>query len=283
MISAEPRSSSIRRVSTAIGIYEKALAGSTWADRFAEASSAGYNFVELSVDDSPAKLRRLDCSSAERQRLRRQAEEAGSRIGTIVLSAHRAFPWGSRDAPTRQRADVLAHQSLILAADLGAERVQIAGYFTFDGPRHPDARGKFVEGLKRAATFAGDLGVALALENVDGSDVVSASDCIGLLADIDSPSVSLYIDVGNYAGNALSVVDELRLALPYAHAVQFKDARPQTFRRVPFGRGTVPWPDVFSTLESAGYQGPVSVEMWNDNGEPGMAADALRWLERVAS
>lgn len=277
----ESRLPAIRRVSSAIGVYEKALSGNTWDERFRQATAAGYDFVELSVDSSPQKLERLSWSEKERSELRQYAADAGSCVGTIVLSAHRDFPWGSPEASIRHRADELASDAIRLAHDLGADCVQIAGYFVFDGARDAQVRDRFIEGMHLAATIANEQGITLAIENVDGQDVLSATDGIALLTDIDVPDVKLYIDVGNYAGNELDVAAELMKALPYAYAVQFKDALPGAFRRVPFGDGVVPWSEVLASLEASEFYGPVSVEMWNDDEDPTMAADALRWFASV--
>lgn len=267
---------------SAAGIYEKALCGDTWAELFRHATDSGYAYVELSVDSSPRKLSRLEWTRDERADVRQQARAANSRIGTIVLSAHRDFPWGSADPEIRRRADALALDAVALAHDLGANCVQLAGYFSFGGPRAQNARDHFVEGVSRLAPFAIDAGVTLAIENVDGNDVLSAADGLALIEDIAQEDVKLYVDVGNYAGNELSVVDELDEALPEAYAVQFKDARSRVFRRVPFGEGDVPWEAVFQTLTEAKFTGPVSVEMWNDGGEIEMAEHALTWLRASA-
>lgn len=262
----------------ALGIYEKALAGDSWADRCAAAAAAGYGFIELSVDDSPQKLARLNWSSSEQHRMRQTAAAAGVRIGTIVLSAHRVYPWGSADDATREIADQLASRAIDLAAGLGAERVQLAGYFSFEGPRHEQARDCYIEGARRAAHLAEHRGVRLAIENMDGTDVLSATDATALIHDIDREVVRLYPDVGNFAGNGLDAAAELRAVLPLADAVQLKDARLDDFRRVPFGDGLVDWPAVFAELRDADWTGPLSVEMWNDDGDAAMAYDARLWL-----
>ena len=50
-----------------IGIYEKALPKDmNWAERFAAAKAAGYDFLEISVDETPERMARLDWSLAER-------------------------------------------------------------------------------------------------------------------------------------------------------------------------------------------------------------------------
>ncbi|SFS11273.1 hexulose-6-phosphate isomerase [Agrococcus baldri] len=267
----------------ALGIYEKALAGADWAARCSAAAAAGYGFIELSVDDSPQKLARLNWSSTEQHRMRQTAAAAGVRIGTIVLSAHRTYPWGAADDATREIADQLASRAIDLAAGLGADRVQLAGYFSFEGPRHDHARDCYIEGVRRAARLAEHRGVRLAIENMDGTDVLSATDATDLIREIDRDVVRLYPDVGNFAGNGLDAAAELRVALPLADAVQFKDARLGEFRRVPFGDGLVDWPAVFRELSNAAWRGPASIEMWNDDGDHAMAADALDWLRSTPS
>lgn len=262
----------------ALGIYEKALSGTDWAARCSAAAAGGYGFIELSVDDSAPKLARLEWSATDRRSVRETAAAAGVRVGTIVLSAHRTFPWGSADEGLRARADCLAARAIELAADLGADRVQLAGYFTFEGPRHARARECFIAGVRRAAEAAEQRGIRLAIENMDGADVLSATDATLLVREIDREVVRLYPDVGNFAGNGFDAVVELRAVLPFAEAVQLKDAKRGEFRRVPFGTGLVDWPAVLHLLNEVGWTGPVSVEMWNDEGDPSMAAEALTWL-----
>ncbi|MFF2387201.1 L-ribulose-5-phosphate 3-epimerase [Agromyces sp. NPDC058104] len=267
---------------TAVGIYEKALAGEDWAANCEQAASAGYSFVELSVDDSPERLARLTWSKSTRRKVRQTAASAGVHVGTIVLSAHRSFPWGSADSAVRQRADELAAQAIDLAADLSADRVQIAGYFAFDGPRHNRARDCFIHGIQRAADVAETRAIRLAIENMDGSDVISASDAIALIRDIDRENVRLYPDLGNFAGNGLDAARELRAALPWADAVQLKDAKRGAFRRIQFGDGLVDWPAAIRVLLADSWHGPISIEMWNDSKDPELAGAALNWLQDQA-
>lgn len=258
------------------GIYEKALPPGGAAQRADAAASAGYDFVELAVDDDPSRLARLDWTSSERRDVRAAYNDAGAPVRTLVLSAHRRWPWGSGDAQVRGRAAQLASQAIELASDLGADTIQIAGYFTYHEPSTTSSRQYFIEGLERAADKAARSGVVLALENMDGHDVLSAADAVAIVGDV--PSVRLYVDVGNFAGNGLAVLDELAGALPYTHAVQLKDSRPGVFRRVPFGEGDVPFGDVLGLLYDIGYTGRLSVEMWNDDGDMDSPRRARRWF-----
>lgn len=265
-----------------LGVYEKALpADLPWDVAFEEVARIGYRFYELSVDESTDRRARLGWSVAERARVRRAASAAGVDIMTVGLSAHRADPWGSPDPATRVRAAQLADRAIGLACDLGAPCLQVAGYYTYYESGHPESRRWFVDGLAAAARIAEDRGLVLALENVDGTDVVSVQDALGVLRDVGSPAVRLYVDVGNLAANELDVVAQLELALPDAFAVQLKDARPGEFRRVAFGTGTVPFAQVLAACERHGYRGPLSVEMWNDHGDPSLAQSAFEFVTQA--
>lgn len=262
------------------GIYEKALSGGSPAQLATAAVEAGYDFLELAIDESQDRLSRLEWPADFRAQVARNVREIGAPIATLTLSAQRRWPWGSGDPGVRARSATLARHTIDLAADLGAGCVQVPGYFTYYEPAHATSREQFVEGLRSAANHAATRGVVLALENMDGTDVVSVQHALAVVAEV--PAVRLYLDVGNLAGNELPVIDQLAAALPHVQAIQLKDARPGEFRRVPFGYGTVPFAQVLAFLHAVGYTKPLSVEMWNDHADPEMAADARRWLQELA-
>ena len=88
-----------------LGIYEKALAKDlSWPERLVLAKSCGFDFVEMSVDETDERLSRLDWSTAQRTSLVAAMIETGVGIPSMCLSAHRRFPFGSRDDAVRQRA-----------------------------------------------------------------------------------------------------------------------------------------------------------------------------------
>ena len=88
-----------------LGIYEKALAKDlSWPERLVLAKSCGFDFVEMSVDETDERLSRLDWSAAQRTSLVAAMIETGVAIPSMCLSAHRRFPFGSRDDAVRQRA-----------------------------------------------------------------------------------------------------------------------------------------------------------------------------------
>ena len=115
-----------------IGIYEKALPDlPDWPSRLAAAAEAGYDFVEIPVDETEEKLARLDWTTTERAALRSAVTDTGVDIDTVILSAHRKFPLGSASVETREKALDLFKKAVDLAVDLNASTIQLAGYFVY--------------------------------------------------------------------------------------------------------------------------------------------------------
>ncbi len=115
-----------------LGIYEKALAKDlSWPERLVLAKSCGFDFVEMSVDETDERLSRLDWSAAQRTSLVAAMIETGVGIPSMCLSAHRRFPFGSRDEAVRERAREIMSKAIRLARDLGIRTIQLAGYCNF--------------------------------------------------------------------------------------------------------------------------------------------------------
>ena len=100
----------------------------TWAQKLQAAKDAGFDYVEMSVDESDARLARLDWTDGERDALRAAMRATGVRIGSICLSGHRKYPLGDPDAAKRARSLEIMEKAVALAADLGIRTIQLAGY-----------------------------------------------------------------------------------------------------------------------------------------------------------
>lgn len=73
-------------------------------ERLVLAKSCSFDFVEMSVDETDERLSRLDWNAAQRASLVTAMIETGVAIPSMCLSAHRRFPFGSRDKAVRERA-----------------------------------------------------------------------------------------------------------------------------------------------------------------------------------
>ena len=79
-----------------LGIYEKALPkGITWRKRLMMAKELGFEFVEISIDETDERLSRLDWTQDERAEVRQAIFDTQIPILSMCLSGHRRFPLGS--------------------------------------------------------------------------------------------------------------------------------------------------------------------------------------------
>lgn len=212
-----------------LGIYEKALAKDlSWPERLVLAKSCGFDFVEMSVDETDERLSRLDWSTAQRTSLVAAMIETGVGIPSMCLSAHRRFPFGSRDDAVRQRAREIMSKAIRLARDLGIRTIQLAGYDVYYEDHDEGTRQRFAEGLAWAVEQAAASQVMLAVEIMDTAFMNSISKWKKWDEMLASPWFTVYPDVGNLSAWGNDVPAELKLGIDRIAAIHLKDTQPVT-------------------------------------------------------
>jgi L-ribulose-5-phosphate 3-epimerase len=263
-----------------VGISEKALpADVPWEERLQLAAQTGYDFVEISIDESDSRLGRLQWPASERAALRRAIANTGVPIKTMCLSGHRKYPLGSASPEVRSQALEILYRAIEFAADVGLSIVQVMGYDVFYEPAYAGTEARFLDGLRQGVRWAGAAGIMLALENTDLEFVDSVDRGLDLLEALNSPWFQLYPDMGNLAAAGYDSAGQLRKAAGHLVAVHVKDTVPGVVRGVPFGEGIVPFEEVFQTLADTGFWGPLTVEMWahmDESGDPLASVVAAR-------
>lgn len=269
----DPRAAWATAPAPPVGLYEKALpAPWPWEKRLTAAAEAGYAFMEISIDESDERLARLEWPAAAKTELRRCIEASGLPILTMCLSGHRRYSLGSRSPQVRKRGEAIMRRAIEFAVDVGVRIVQVAGYDVFYEDSDAETVEAYLESLRRAAAWAGQAGVMLALENVDAPLTESLAQCMAIVRQVDSPWFQIYPDMANVAAAGYDPVAELAQCAGHLVGVHVKDGLPRTIRRVPFGDGIVPFERVFRLLAGMGYCGPLVVEMW---AEPDQSGDPL--------
>ena len=265
-----------------LGIYEKAFpAELSWEERLNQAAKAGYDFVEMSIDDSDERLSRLEWTRSTRLTLCHTIENTGVPILTMGVSGHRKFPLGSCSAQVREQGLDMLCRAIELAYDLGVRVIQLMGYDVFYETSDAGTQARFLEGLFQGARWASAAGVMLGLENVDVETVDSAEKALRFVREVNSPWLNVFPDMGNMAAAGYDPVEQLRLAKDYLVGIHVKDALPGEVRGVPFEQGIVPFGEVFRTLAELDYSGPMTVEMWahlDTSGDPAQSAAEARQL-----
>jgi L-ribulose-5-phosphate 3-epimerase len=246
-----------------VGLYEKALPESlSWEERLAAAGQAGFDFIEISIDESDGRLSRLDWTASERAALRRSIANTGVRIMSMCLSGHRKYPLGSHSPELRRQGQDILRKAIDFAGDVGLRVVQVMGYDVFYETSDEETGANFVDGLRQGARWAGQSGVMLGLENLDTPFVENLSTALSIIREIDSPWLRLYPDIGNLSAAGYYPPDELTLAKGQLLGVHVKDALPKVIRGVPFEKGIVPFRETFQALVKTGFWGLIGVEIW---------------------
>ena len=255
-----------------IGIYEKATPKNfTWRERLAFAKELGFDFVEMSVDESDSRLARLDWTKKERLDVVQAIYETGIRIPSICFSGHRRYPLGSNDPKTEATSLEMMKKCIELAQDLGVRTIQLAGYDVYYEEKSPATRARFIKNLRKACDWAEEAQVILAIEIMDDPFLNSIEKYLAVEKEIDSPYLFVYPDTGNVSAWHNDLWSEFYNGHKCIAALHLKDTYAVTenskgqFRDVPFGDGCVDWEAMFAILKKTNYNGPFLIEMWSEN------------------
>ncbi|MBQ8526262.1 MAG: L-ribulose-5-phosphate 3-epimerase [Clostridia bacterium] len=271
-----------------IGIYEKAFEPHiSWQQRFERAAGLGFDYIEISIDETDARLSRLNWSKKQKKELLDASWNSGISIRSMCLSAHRRFPFGSKNAEIRKNAFTIMEKAIDFAADLGIRIIQLAGYDVYYEDSTEESVHRFEEGIKWAADKAASKQVMLAMEIMDTPFMNSISKHLIYERKINSPWYRVYPDLGNLsAWSENNSEEEINKGIGSIVAIHLKDTIPPTehspgqFKSVPFGAGCVDFTARFGQLEKLNYQGPYMIEMWYKDGTDDVSeiSRALNWL-----
>lgn len=269
-----------------IGIYEKALPLEVaWDERLTLAAEAGFDFVEMSCDESEARQARMDWSAEQKADIRRAIANSGTAIPTLCLSAHRRLALGSADPTIREQGLTLFRKAIDFCAEIGIRTIQVAGYFDYYGEIDKDTEYRYLDGLVQGTEWASRAGVMLGVETMEGEHVIdSITRAMYAINIINSPWFQVYPDLGNIAAHGYDLQTELERGRGHIVGIHVKDSRPGEPRRVKFGEGVVPFVDAFRKLAAMNYTGTIMIEMWNDNSPDSMRIiqESRQWvLERM--
>ena len=227
-----------------IGLYEKAMPGTlSWKEKMLAAKKAGYDFIEISIDETDEKLNRLDMSRDERIELLFLMFETGIPIRTMCLSGHRKYPLGSSDDATRARGMEIMEKAICLAEDLGVRIIQLAGYDVYYEEGSETTRAYFLENLRKATEMASAKGILMGFETMETEFMNTVEKAMNYVKKVNSVYLNVYPDLGNITNAAVSygknVLDDLETGREHLAAMHLKETVPGKFREIPYGTGHV--------------------------------------------
>ena len=222
-----------------LGLYEKAMPDALpWREKLSFARGCGYDSVEISVDESDARLARLRWTAGERAALKNDMEAAGIGIGSMCLSAHRKYPLGASDPAVRAESVEILRRAVDLAAELGLRVIQLAGYDVYYESGTADTVKRFEENLLVCVEIAARAGVPLGFETMETPFMNTVRKSMAYVSRVNSPYLGVYPDIGNLTNAAVAeggdVAEDLRAGAGHLFAAHLKPTRPGQFRDLYF-------------------------------------------------
>jgi sugar phosphate isomerase/epimerase len=146
------------------------------------------------------------------------------------------------------------------------------------GWSRPEAELRFIDFFKRLSPHLANAGVTIAFEflgPLETNFINTADETIKLLEQIDSPNVRLHLDIKAMAADSKPIPEIVRESLPWTAHFHANDPN----LRGP-GMGEVDFPAVAAELLKGGYDGWVSVEVFDTSVEPDfLAAESFKHLK----
>lgn len=250
-----------------LGIYEKALPDNlSLEDKLKFAKELGYDFLEISIDESDNRLKRLERTKDERYKIVSTMQEIGLPIRSMCLSGHRKYPMGSLNEDIRKKSMEIAKKAIQLADDLGVRIIQVAGYDVYYEKGNEITEKYFRENLRQFTELASSKGILLGFETMETSFMDTVEKSMKYVKLINSPYLGIYPDSGNLNNAAIlyehNILNDLEKGRGKIFAMHLKETVPGKYRNMHFGEGIVDFDSIVKKAKSLGVNRFVT-EFWH--------------------
>lgn len=242
-------------------------AGMTIAECMAMAKDAGFDGIELSLDEEGE----LSLNSTEKDvlRIKEMAENEGIEIASLASGLYWSYPATSSDPAIRQKSKDIVRKQLEFAALLGTDGILVVpGVVAGLSPdsevvQYDVAYERALEAFTELKEDAEAHKVSICLENVWNKFLLSPMEMRDFVDKIDSPYVGVYFDVGNviYTGYPEHWIRILGKRIKKVHFKDFRRSVGTLDGFVDLLAGDVNFPEVVKALEEVGYDDYVTAEM----------------------
>lgn len=242
-----------------LGLYEKSMPKTlTWEEKLELTKLSGFDWLEISVDETDEKLARLDWTVEERNAVRAAMEKTGVKMNTMCLSGHRKYPLGTKDEKTRERSLEIMEKAIDLASDLGIRIIQLAGYDVYYDEGDAQTKANFIENLHKACEMAATKGIMMGFETMETPFMDTVEKSMEYVNLMDSPYLGVYPDIGNLTNASLlygkSVNEDIMTGKGHIVAAHLKETVPGAYREIPFGTGHTKYVENIEVLKNLGVR-----------------------------
>ena len=256
-----------------------------WAieDAFKLAAEIGYDGVEIAPFTLANSV--VQIPPARREEIRKAAELAKVEIVGLhwLLVKPEGLYINHPDEKIREATCNYFLELIKFCADLGGKIMVIGSpkqRNVYAGLTKPKALAYLKATFQRCAALAQEKGVTLCLEPLGRADtdlINTHDEAIELIKQVDNPNFRLILDVKAMCDESCPIPDIIRDAKPYLAHVHANDAN----LRGP-GFGDTDFIPIFAALKKIGYNGYVSVEVFDFKPDPEtIAAKSYEYLKKA--
>lgn len=257
--------------------------GWSWIEKLSAAKEAGFDFLEISIDETDEKLNRLN-NQTELANIKHAIEVTGFPIRTMCLSGHRKYPLGSNDEQIVSRSLEIMGHAIDMADQLGIRIIQLAGYDVYYEEGSEITKVRFEKNLRLAVEMASKKSVVLGFETMETAFMDTVTKSMNYVELIDSPYLQVYPDIGNLTNASKlyghDVLEDILRGKGHICATHIKETIVGHYREIPFGTGHVDFHACISMCWKLGVR-MFTAEFWYDKNTDAM--EVLKYNRQFVS
>ena len=256
-----------------------------WEDQCRVIADAGYAGIEVAPFALAPRI--TDVTAERRRTLRAQAEGHGLTIIGLhwLLAKTEGLHITSPDEITRRRTAAYLAELARACADMGGHILVFGSpgqRSLAPGMTAETGREYAAEVLRECLPTFDERGVTLCLEPLTTKEtnfLTSCAETMQLVRLIDHPRVQLHQDVKAMLHETVSIPELIRQYAPYVKHFHVNDGN-----LLGPGMGPTDFAPIFSALRASGYDGWVSVEVFDYSpGAEKIARESLAYMRRIVS
>ncbi len=265
-----------------LGMYEKSMPATlSWEEKFNACKESGFDWIEISIDETDEKISRLYWSKEQKDEMVHLMKKTGVPIYTMCFSAQRKYSLGSLGKEKHEKAMEIMEKAIDFASDLGIRFIQLAGYDCYYEQECGESREEFIKNLKKATEMAAKKGIMMGFETMmDRTFIDTVEKGMEFVNIVNSPFLGMYPDIGNLIAAKEehsyknSVEQDLETGRGHIFAAHLKETAYQKDRSVPWGTGLTDYVGGITKLKELGVR-MFNGEFWCDHPD-----DWQNWLKQ---
>lgn len=248
-------------------------------------ASVGYQGIEIMADVPHAYP--LHLSNADVRAIRRALDANRLAISNINAFMHHADgdtyhpSWIEKDPALRAKRVAYTLGCIDLAEQLGARNISTEPGGPLDGMSREEGMLLFREGLAAVESRAREKGIRILIEPEPGLLLENSREFLEIFQDLDPEVFGINFDIGHFFCVSEDPAELIKSMKDVIHHFHLEDIAPsREHHHLMLGNGAIDIPGVLGTIDTIGFKGFVTVELYTYEDQAEEAArEAFRYLE----